>query len=116
MASSVGATCRSNENACVGRSATPARAACSCHIGGIYREAHATLPYPLHELTSSGVTHPWTTSREAGPNRIGPLVTVVHYGLVELDFAARRVTLGLRDVNDRPLHQHTIALDELQIA
>ena len=85
------------------------------HIGGIYREANATLPYPLHELTSSGVTHPWTTAREAGPNRMDPLVTVVHYGLVEADFAARQLTLGLRDVNDRPLHRHTIAFDELRI-
>ena len=85
------------------------------HIGGIYREADAPLPYPLYELTSSGATHPWTTAREAGPNRIDPLVTVAHYGLVEVDFAARRLTLGLRDVNDRPLHQHTIAFDELRI-
>lgn len=85
------------------------------HIGGIYREANATLPYPLYELTSSGVTHPWTTAREAGPNRMDPLVTVVHYGLVEADFAARQLTLGLRDVNDRPLHRHTIAFDELRI-
>jgi alkaline phosphatase D len=29
------------------------------HIGGIYREAHASVPYPVYELTSSGVTHPW---------------------------------------------------------
>lgn len=86
------------------------------HIGALYREANATLPYPLYELTSSGVTHPWSTAREAGPNRVDPLVTAVHYGLVEADFAARRLTLGLRDVNDRPLHQHTIAFDELHIA
>jgi alkaline phosphatase D len=86
------------------------------HIGGIYREANATLPYPVYELTSSGVTHPWATAAEAGPNRLGPLVTVQHYGLVDIDVAARTVTLALRDVHNRSLHQHVIAFDELGVA
>jgi alkaline phosphatase D len=85
------------------------------HIGGIYREANANLPYPVYELTSSGVTHPWATAAEAGPNRLGPLVTVQHYGLVDIDFAARTVTLALRDVNNRSVHQHVIAFDELGV-
>jgi alkaline phosphatase D len=86
------------------------------HIGGIYREAHASVPYPVYELTSSGVTHPWATAAEAGPNRLGPLVTVQHYGLVDIDFAARTVTLALRDVHNRSVHQHVIAFDELGVA
>jgi alkaline phosphatase D len=85
------------------------------HIGGIYREAHGSVPYPVYELTSSGVTHPWATAAEAGPNRIGPLVTVQHYGLVDIDFAARTVTLALRDVNNHSVHQHGIAFDEIGV-
>lgn len=85
-------------------------------VGGIYREAHASVPYPVYELTSSGVTHPWTTAVEAGPNRLGPLVTVQHYGLVDIDCAARTVTLALRDVNNHSVHQHGIAFDELGMA
>ena len=86
------------------------------HIGGIYREANASVPYPVYELTSSGVTHPWATAAEVGPNRIGPLVTVQHYGLVDIDFAARTVTLALRDVNNQNVHQHGIAFDEIGVA
>jgi alkaline phosphatase D len=86
------------------------------HIGGIYREANASLPYPVYELTSSGVTHPWATAAEVGPNRIGPLVTVQHYGLVDIDFVARTVMLALRDVNNQSVHQHGIAFDEIGVA
>jgi len=70
----------------------------------------------VYELTSSGATHPWVTAAEAGPNRIGPLVTVPHYGLVDIDFAARTVTLALRDVNNHTVHQHGIAFDEISVA
>lgn len=86
------------------------------HIGGIYREVNATLPYPLYEMTSSGVTHPWATAREAGPNRIDPLVAVAHYGTLEVDFAARRLAFSLRDVDNRVVHQHVVAFNELRIA
>ncbi len=86
------------------------------HIGAVYRETTALLPYALHELTSSGVTHPWTTCNEPGPNRIGPLVKVPHYGVLEADFEARRVTLALRGVDNRALHRHEIAFSELGVA
>lgn len=86
------------------------------HIGGIYREANARLPYPIHEMTSSGVTHPWATAKEDGPNRIGPLVTVQHYGLIDIDFSARQLTLSLRGIDNRALHSHTIAFEALRIA
>jgi alkaline phosphatase D len=86
------------------------------HIGGLYREAAAPLPYPLYEMTSSGVTHPWAGAREAGPNRLGALVTVPHYGLVDIDFARRRLVLSLRGLENQPLHEHAIAFDELGIA
>jgi alkaline phosphatase D len=34
------------------------------HVGALYRETSAT-PYPLYEITSSGITHPWKDAREA---------------------------------------------------
>jgi alkaline phosphatase D len=86
------------------------------HIGGLYKEANATLPYALYEMTSSGITHPWATAKEAGPNRIDPLVTEMHYGVVDIDFAARRLTLALRGLDNRVLHSHAIAFEELRIA
>ena len=86
------------------------------HIGGLYREANATLPYPLYEMTSSGVTHPWGTAKESGPNRIEPLVTVQHYGVIDIDFASRHLTLSLRGIDNRVLHAHAITFEALRIA
>ncbi len=86
------------------------------HIGGIYREANATLRLPLHEMTSSGVTHPWATASEYGPNRIGPLVTVPHYGVIDIDFSARRLVLSLRGIDNRSVHEHAIDFEQLDIA
>jgi alkaline phosphatase D len=86
------------------------------HIGAIYRDASAPLPYPLHEMTSSGVTHPWATANEPGPNRIGPLVTLPHYGVVEADFDARRITLMLRGIDNRVLHRHAVLFSEMGVA
>jgi alkaline phosphatase D len=86
------------------------------HIGAVYREANDVLPYPLYELTSSGVTHPWANAREPGPNRVGPLVTAAHYGVAEIDFDARALTLALRGVDNRALHAQHIAFNEIGIA
>jgi alkaline phosphatase D len=86
------------------------------HIGGIYRDARAPLPAPLYELTSSGVTHPWAQAREAGPNRIGPLVTETHYGVIDIDLRARELALVLRGIDNRALHAHRISFDELRIS
>jgi alkaline phosphatase D len=86
------------------------------HIGGLYREANAALAYPLYEMTSSGVTHPWAQAAEAGPNRIAPLVTSMHYGVIDIDVAARAITLALRGLDNRVLQQQRIGFEELQIA
>ena len=67
------------------------------HIGGLSAR-QCSLPYRCTNDLQRRY-HPWTTAAEAGPNRLGPLVTVQHYGLVDIDFAARTVTLALRDVN-----------------
>lgn len=67
------------------------------HVGAPYAQLQG-VPYPLYELTSSGITHPWAGAAEAGPNRIGALFTEPHYGLVEVDWAARTVLLQLKDL------------------
>lgn len=85
------------------------------HIGALYRQADALLPYPLHEMTSSGVTHPWASAKEDGPNRLGPLVTVRHYGMVDIDFAARQLLLSLRGLDNQVLQEHRIGFDEVGI-
>jgi alkaline phosphatase D len=86
------------------------------HIGGLYHHAGPDVAYPLWEMTSSGVTHPWTTADEPGPNRVGPLVRERHWGLVVFDFAAASLTLSLRGEANQVLHEHTVPLARLQPA
>lgn len=86
------------------------------HIGGLYHHTGPEAGYPLWEMTSSGVTHPWATADEPGPNRVGPLVRERHYGLVEFDFSAAELTLSLRGEANQVLHEHTVPLADLQPA
>jgi alkaline phosphatase D len=83
------------------------------HIGAIYKETLGT-PYPLFEMTSSGMTHPWKDAKEAGPNRVGELFTELHYGMVELDWAARAVKLQLRDAAGKVQREQIVSIADLK--
>jgi alkaline phosphatase D len=86
------------------------------HIGGLYRQPAADAGYPLWEMTSSGVTHPWVNADEPGPNRVGPLVRELHYGLLSFDFAAGELTLSLRAKTNQPVHEQRVQLTTLASA
>ncbi len=83
------------------------------HIGAIYKEARGT-PYPFYEMTSSGITHPWATASEAGPNRLTELFREQHFGSVDVDWRARTVTLSIKDIRGAVRLSQAIALDELK--
>ncbi len=83
------------------------------HVGALYKEITHT-PYPLYEMTSSGMTHPWKDAKEAGPNRVGELFTDLHYGMVELDWTARSVKLQLRDAQGAVRREQVVGLGALQ--
>ena len=82
------------------------------HIGAFYRETNAT-PYPLWEMTSSGLTHAWSGANESGPNRVGDLVRVNHYGTVDINWPAQQIQLQLKDMQGRALQTHTLAMKDL---
>jgi alkaline phosphatase D len=82
------------------------------HIGALYRESAGT-PYPLYDLTASGFTHTWESAAEAGPNRVGELFTQLHYGGVDIDWNARSLRLGLRDMQGALRRSQLIQFDEL---
>ena len=84
------------------------------HIGAIYRESRGA-PYPMYDITSSGITHPWAQASEAGPNRIGDLLTEQHYGSVDIDWAARMLRLELKDVRGAARRTQGIPLSQLQV-
>jgi alkaline phosphatase D len=89
------------------------------HVGALYRETGSTsfsTPYPLYEMTSSGITHPWKNASEAGPNRLGELFTDLHFGSVDIDWASRSVRLSLKDLPGAERRSQRIEMAELRAA
>lgn len=84
------------------------------HIGALYRES-AGSRYPLYEITSSGITHPWASAAEAGPNRLGDLVSERHYGSVDIDWDARSLRLSLKDERGGVLRSQLIPFNALRV-
>jgi alkaline phosphatase D len=83
------------------------------HLGALYREP-GQAPYPLYELTSSGMTHTTrANASEDGPNRLGGVVSSLHFGMVEVDWPGRRLRLTLRGRDGRFLLEHSLSLDDL---
>ena len=68
--------------------------------------------YAIHDLTSSGLTEEW---KFATPNsyRIGDPVMENHFGLIELNWAEKRISLEIRNVQNTIKLSHLIAINEL---
>lgn len=83
------------------------------HRAGIYRHDDA-VDYPLLELTASSLNSPSSSGEEAGPYRLGPTYRPENYGSLSIDWAAREVTLEVRDIGGEPVLAETVALDDLR--
>lgn len=83
------------------------------HIGAIYREAEAG-PYPLVDITASGLNQVFPGNREAGPNRLGGVYGAANFGTVDIDWWEGAVTLSLRSVNGEPVRRLVLSFDELR--
>ena len=79
------------------------------HIGALYEEG-AGLRRRLMELTSSGLSHAWTTAQEDDTKRLGELVRVNHYGVVDVDWSAAAVHLRLHGEAGQTLLQHKLPM------
>jgi alkaline phosphatase D len=83
------------------------------HIGAVYKSKTNTN-YPLYELTSSGMTHAWANANEAGPNRLGQLVTQNHFALIDFNWPQKQIQLGFQNTQGEWLKRQSIDLSELQ--
>jgi alkaline phosphatase D len=83
------------------------------HIGAVYKSLQSQ-GYPLFELTSSGMTHAWSAAKEAGPNRVGSLVTQNHFALIDIDWGKRQLQLGFQNTQGEWLQKENIKLSDLQ--
>jgi alkaline phosphatase D len=85
------------------------------HLGAIYRETSGT-PYPLFEVTSSGLNKFYPNPREAGPNRIGGVFGLPNFGTIDIDWWDGKISLGIRDEAGQVMRWAQERLDALRAA
>jgi len=78
------------------------------HIGALYRQA-GDVPYPLYEITSSGINRAYLNADEPGPLRLGDVYRHENFGSIDIDWPSGTVTLAVRDKNGQPVRQVAIS-------
>jgi alkaline phosphatase D len=83
------------------------------HIGGFYKWTDS-VPYPLYEITSSGLNKFYAAAEEAGPNRIGAVYGKPNFGTIDIDWWADEIILAVRDMNGTARRETTIRISDLR--
>lgn len=83
------------------------------HYGEISRWPVADGGYPLWDITSSGLTEVWDVPT---PNRqrASAVLTETNFGLLDVDWARRQLTLSVCDGQGQPRITQLLPLDQLQ--
>jgi alkaline phosphatase D len=83
------------------------------HVAAVYR-SRRVLPYPLHELTASSLNKAFVTDdREQASTQLGRVFTPVNFGLVEIDWAGRSLSLSIRDLDGVAQRRLSVAFADL---
>lgn len=86
------------------------------HFAEISKMKTNSLPYPLYEITSSGLTHSWEKlEKEPNQYRQGNFFKELHFGLMEIDWNSKPVSLKLqiRDKKNQVQLEQKVNLSEL---
>jgi alkaline phosphatase D len=81
------------------------------HYGELSIERSDSL-YPIHDLTSSGITQSWSKVSGNG-NRIGEAVVDNNFGMIEIDWDAQLLWLVLTDAYGKERIRHKVAFSEI---
>jgi alkaline phosphatase D len=76
---------------------------------------NGSVPYPVFELTSSGLTHCYENANEPNRFRIGALYPQRNFGAVRVDWPSDTLTLETHAVGGSTVIRHTIALSKLTV-
>ena len=67
------------------------------HISEFSRRQSGSLPYPLVDFTSSGLTHAYRSFKgEPNPDRLGEVISRESFGVVLLNFQTKEATFQMR--------------------
>lgn len=84
------------------------------HLAEISRVSATKAGYPLHEITSSGMTHSWADHPgEPNRHRVGASYSQLNFGMIAIDWASRQVELQVRGRDGAVQRRHAIGLDAL---
>lgn len=62
------------------------------HIAELSKRTLSTLPYPLYDFTSSGLTHTWSEIWEENNRfRVGELIIKKNFGLLEITISKKKI-------------------------
>ncbi|UPL47995.1 alkaline phosphatase D family protein [Hymenobacter sublimis] len=84
------------------------------HIGEVSKVPVPGVPYPVYEVTSSGLTHPAThNTSEPNQYRVSPLVNDKHYALFQFQPKGRKLllTTSLRGDDGKVFYSEKIQLN-----
>ena len=84
------------------------------HIAALYRDGAGT-PYPLLEITSSGITQSFASNTEPGPNRLGDVYNQINFGTIDIDWSADTIALSIHALGGAIVRQHQFSLAQLRI-
>ncbi|MEM9938406.1 MAG: alkaline phosphatase D family protein [Pseudomonadota bacterium] len=85
------------------------------HTAFIYEE-DGILPYEANELTSSSLNVSFATeSTEVDTRQIGAGAPVENYGVVEVDWAGRQLSLLIKDNSGETIRQNDVAFSDIGI-
>lgn len=74
-------------------------------------ERESPLDYPLYDITSSSLTHAWTSfPGEPNRHRVGKVFAENNFGLVEIDWDRRFLSAQIRDENNQTVRAVEIPL------
>ena len=85
------------------------------HYGELSRQGEH-VPYPLYDLTSSGLTEVWHAPVPNALRVDGQSFRQANFGMIEIDWRERAIDLSLRDVRGEPLLRKRLRLEELAMS
>ncbi|QOI97571.1 MAG: alkaline phosphatase family protein [Flammeovirgaceae bacterium] len=83
------------------------------HIAEISKMDITGLPYPLYDITSSGLTHTWAEAwGEANQYRVGELIMKKNFGVLEISQQAEKLqlTVSIRGKGNEVFAKHLLTL------
>lgn len=83
------------------------------HWGEISRYTPDDGP-PIYDVTSSGINQVWPTT-EPNDNRVGDVVRVNNFGVIDIDWQGQNIHLQLRDKLGKVVEQTTVSFSEIGV-